>query len=143
MARATATASRTAPTARRFAECGYVLRRADRLAETVEGRSLHDALRALWAMSSTKRGRRRLRWAKGARAEAEALRAATLAALGSHPPAGDADLTEDPRSPEVRSRRTRSEPNGGAGLHSALPGRHGGDRVKGHGAWGLTDSLLR
>ena len=56
-----------------FAECGYVLRRADRLAETVEGRSLHDALRALWSMSSTKRGRRRLRWAKGARAEAEAL----------------------------------------------------------------------
>ena len=68
------------------AEYGYVLRRADRLAETVEGRSLHDALRALWAMSSTKRGHRRRRWAKGARAEAEAFRDATLAALGSPPP---------------------------------------------------------
>ena len=68
-----------------YAGYGYVLRRADRLAETVEGRSLRDALLALWATSSTKRGDRRRRWAKGARAEAEALRSAILAALESHP----------------------------------------------------------
>ena len=68
-----------------YAEYGYVLRRADRLAETVKGRSLDDTLRALWSICSTKRGDRRRRWAKGARVEAETLRDAILAVLGNHP----------------------------------------------------------
>ena len=57
-----------------------------------------------WGQNGLSFPHRRRRWAKGARAEAEALRDATLAALGSHPPPGTRPACRASRTSASRPR---------------------------------------